>query len=54
MDLIIPLRKSNLGQKNISFTGLSIKNKLSNDLKISNTATSFTLSYKKLVLKKLK
>ena len=33
--------------------GLSIWNKLSNDLKTLNTATSFTHNYKKLVLKKL-
>ena len=37
----IPLRKSNLAQKSISFMGPSIWNKLSNDLKILNTATSF-------------
>ena len=53
MALEIPLRKSNLGQKSISLMGPSIWNNLSNDLKILNTATSFTHNYKKLVLKKL-
>ena len=48
----IHLRKSNLDQKSISFMGSSIWNKSSNDLKILNTATSFT-HCKKLVLKKL-
>ena len=33
--------------------GLSIWNKLSNNLKIVDTATSFTHNYKKPVLKKL-
>ena len=42
--LEIPLRKSNLGQKSISFIGSSIWNKLSNGYKNN---------YKKLVLKKL-
>ena len=51
MGLEIPLRKGNLGQKIISFLGPSIWNKLSNDLKTLNTATSFTQNYKKLVLK---
>ena len=53
MALGIPLRKSNLGQKSISFMGSSTWNKLCNDLKILNTATSFTHDYKKQVLKKL-
>ena len=53
MALEIPLRKSNLGQKIISFMRPPIWNKLSNDLKMLNTATSFTHNYKKLVLKKL-
>ena len=47
----MPLRKSNLGQKSMSFMAPSIWKKLSNDLKILNTATSFT--HRKLVLKKL-
>ena len=51
MALQIPLRKSNLGQKNISITRPSIWNKLSNDLNILITVTSFTHNYKKLVLK---
>ena len=53
MALEIPLRKSNLAQKGISFMGPSIWNKLSNDLKTLNTATSFNHNYKMLVLKKL-
>ena len=53
MTLEIPLRKSNLCQKGISFMRPSLWNKLSNDLKMLNTATSFTHNYKKLVLKKL-
>ena len=48
----ILLIKSSLGQKSISFLGPSIWNKLSNDLKILNTPTSFTHNYKKVVLKK--
>ena len=51
MALEMPLRKSNLGQKSMSFMAPSIWKKLSNDLKILNTATSFT--HRKLVLKKL-
>ena len=35
----IPLRKSKLGQKSILFTGLSIWNKLGNDLKTLKAAT---------------
>ena len=54
MALVTPLGKSNLCQKSISFIGPSIWNKLSNDMKILNTATSFTYNYKKLVLKKNK
>ena len=38
----MPLRKINLGQKSISFMGPSIWNKLSNELKNLNPATSFT------------
>ena len=49
MALVIPLGKSNLGQKSILFIGPSIWHKLSNDMKILNTATSFTYNYKKLV-----
>ena len=45
----MPLRRSNLVQKSVSFMGPSIWNKLSNDLNISNTATSFTHNYKKLI-----
>ena len=46
MALEIPLRKSNLGQTSISFMGPSIWNKSSSDLKILNTATSFTVIIK--------
>ena len=53
MALEIPLRKSNLVPKKLSFLGSPVWNKLSNDLKILNTVTSFTHNYKKLVLKKL-
>ena len=42
-----------LGQKSISFLGPSIWKKLSNNLKILNTAISFIHNYEKLVLKKL-
>ena len=49
----IPLTKSNLGQKSISFMGPSISNKLSNDLQILSISTSFTHNYEKLVLKSL-
>ena len=49
--LEIPLKKSNFGQKSISFFGPSIWNILSIDLKILNTSTSFSHNYKKLVLK---
>ena len=48
MTLEIPLRKSNLDQKSISFLGTLIWNKLSNHLKTLNTDTSFTHSYKKI------
>ena len=53
MALEIPLRKNNLSQKRILLMGPSIWTKLSNKLKILNTATSFTYDYKKPVLKKL-
>ena len=54
MALKIRLTKGYLGQKSISFMGPSFWNKLSYDLKILNTATSFTHNYKKLNLKKFK
>ena len=38
-------QKSNLNQKSISFIGSSILNKLSNDLKILDTAASFSHNY---------
>ena len=46
MTLEIPLRKSNLGLQSISFMGPYICNKLNNALKIINSTTSFTHSYK--------
>ena len=46
----ITLGKGNLGQKSISFLRPCIWNSLNYDLKILNTATSFT---QKLVLKSL-
>ena len=51
MALEIHFRKSNLSQKNITLMGSSIWNKLSNDLKILNTATSFIHNHKKLISK---
>ena len=42
MSLEIPLRKGNLGQKSISFMEPSIWNKLSNEMKILNTASLVT------------
>ena len=53
MALDIPLRISNLGQKNILFLGPSIWNKLRNDVIILDTVSSFTNNYKKLNLKSL-
>ena len=50
MALEIPSKKSNLGQNSISFIGPSIWNKLSNNLKVLNTTSSFTHNYEKLVL----
>ena len=52
MALEIPLSKSNLSQKSISFMGPSIWNKLSNDLKNLDPAALFAYNCKKLVLKK--
>ena len=40
-------------QESISFIEASIWNKLSNNLKVLNTTTSFTQNYKRLVLKTL-
>ena len=53
ISLEIPLKKSNLDQKSISFIGPSIWNKLSNNVKVLNTTTSFIHNYKKLVLQNL-
>ena len=52
MALEIPMRNNNLVQKSISFIGPPVWNKLSNDQKLLNNATSFTQDYQKLVLKK--
>ena len=49
MPLDIPLRKTETGQKNISFLGPYIWNKLNNDLKKVKTTISFTHTYKKLL-----
>ena len=53
MVLEVPLRKSKFGQKSISSTGPSIRNKLSSELKVLNTVISCTHNIKKLVLKNL-
>ena len=53
MALEIPFKKCNLGQNSISFTGPASCNKLSNNLKVLNTATLFTHNYKTLVLQNL-
>ena len=53
MTLEIPLIKSYLVQKSISFTGPSVWKKLSSNLKILNTTTSFNRDYKKVVLQTL-
>ena len=53
MALEIPLRKSNLGQKSISFMGSYICNEFGIDLKILNTTSLRTRNNKNLVLKKL-
>ena len=54
MALDIPLRKSNIGQKNLSFLGPSIWNKITSDLKRVKTAKNFTHQFKKVTLKGLK
>ena len=47
MALEINFRKSNLGQKSISFMGPSIQNKLENELQILNSTTLNTNNYLK-------
>ena len=42
MALDIPLRKTALGQKNISFLGPKIWSKISNGLKVVKTTNCFT------------
>ena len=54
MALDIPLRKSNIGQKNLSFLGPSVWNKLPSNLKKMNTTNSFTHGYKKMILNEMK
>ena len=51
--LDIPLKKSNTGQKSISFLGPSLWNKLDFGLKTAPTTISFTHNYKKHLLKDL-
>ena len=51
MALDIPLKKTSLGQKSMSFLGPSIWNKLNISLKSVATASSFTHSFKKHILK---
>ena len=50
MALDIPLRKTALGQKNISFLGPKIWSKISNDLKVVKTTNFFTHGLKKQIL----
>ena len=49
----IPLRKSNSGEKKISFMGPSSWNKLRKNLKFLSITTLFTHSSEKLILKNL-
>ena len=51
MALNTPLSKSKLSQSSFLFLGPFVWNKLSNDLKVLNTATSFTHKCKKQVSK---
>ena len=53
MALGIPLRKTTLGQKSISFLGPNIRSKVDSDVKELKTTTSFTYSLKKQVLDNL-
>ena len=53
MALDIPLRKTALGQKGISFLGPKIWSKISNDLKIAKTTNFFPHGFKKKVLDNL-
>ena len=50
MVLDIPLRKTALEQKNISFLGPKIWSKISNDLKAVKTTNCFTHGLKKEIL----
>ena len=50
MALDIPLRKTALGQNNISFLGPKIWSKISNDLKVVKTKNCFTHGLKKEIL----
>ena len=53
MALDIPLRKTVLGQKRISFLGPKLWSKISNDLKAVLTANFFTHTLKKEMLNNL-
>ena len=50
MALDIPLRKTALGQKNISFLGPKIRSKISNDLKVVKTTNCLTHGLKREIL----
>ena len=53
MALDIPLRKTVLGQKSISFLGPKIRSEINNDLKAVLTINSFTHTLKKKMLNNL-
>ena len=53
MALDIPLRKTVLGQKNISFLGPKTWSKVNNDIKTVPTTATFTHALKKHMLDKL-
>ena len=54
MALDIPLRKSTMGQKGISFLGPKVWSKINNDLKTVPTTASFTHALKKYMLDNLR
>ena len=54
MALDIPLRKTALGQRSISFLGPKIWSKISNDLKTVKTTNCFTHGLKKEILDNLR
>ena len=51
--LDIPLKKTNTGQKSISYLGPSLWNKLDSHLRVAPTTIAFTHNYKKHILKDL-